>query len=143
MVSDEQKIKAFNLLLRQVEEKIEDEIPHWLEENPYWEIDGDDGLPEHCPPTNEADARDDLCENFISQGEDIGLRYFFEYVVYLIYGEPMLKNNPYREIQGNKSSYEAANEAAASLIKFQKTIFDEMFGDIKIPSIRKEGDKQC
>lgn len=141
MVSDEQKIKAFNLLLKQVEEKIEDEIPHWLEENPYWEIDGDDGRPAYCPATNEADARDDLCENFISQGDEIGLSDFFEFCLYSIYGNSMSKTNPFRNL--GKGSNEAASEAAASLIKFQKTIFDEMFGDIKIPSIRKEGDKQC
>ena len=51
MLTTEQKVKAFDLFLKQVEDNIENEIPKWLEENPYWEIDGDDGRPAYCPRT--------------------------------------------------------------------------------------------
>lgn len=135
MQNEQQKIRAFDLFLKQVEEKIENDIPDWLSHNPYWEIDGDDGLPTHCPPTNEADARASLCEDFISQGEDIDLGDFFEYAIYTIYGEPMSKKNVFRE----KNITDQPSIDRDYLIKKQKELFDSLFfpGGVKFLEIKK------
>ncbi len=151
MLSNEQKAKAFDLLLKQVEQSIEDEIPNWLNENPYWDIDDEDcfGNKTHrCPPTNTTDAREALCESFVSQGEDAGLGDFFEYVIYCIYGEPMSKNNVYRDIkeeakQEVSDRIKAEGEASLSLCKFQKQMIDNVFESFGFPKINKtEGSAQ-
>lgn len=134
MQNEQQKVKAFDLFLKQVEKDIENEIPEWLSQNPYWEIDGDDGLPAHCPPTNEADARASLCENFVNQGDNLGYGDFFEYVIYLIYGEPMSKKNVFR-----KNNSDQASTETDYLVKIQKEMLDNLFfpDGVKFPEIKK------
>lgn len=100
-MNNEQKERyaaAMKILLDNIEEHIEDKISDWLNENPYWEIDGDDGLPERCPRTTKADARESLTEDFISFGENISpcMFNFFQFCIGEIYGYAMDKNNPYR-----------------------------------------------
>lgn len=89
--------RALEKFIGQVQNNIEEEIPNWLNENPYWEIDGDNGLPERCPRTTAADAREDLCDSFIREGEDLGYSDFFEFVIYEAFGVAMSKKNSYRE----------------------------------------------
>lgn len=89
---------AMEMLLQEVGDRIEEKIPDWLDKNPYWEIDGDDGRPERCPRTTRADAREDLYDEFISSGDDIGLYNFFDFVASELTDKPMKKNNPYRGV---------------------------------------------
>jgi hypothetical protein len=89
--------KVLDKFIDQVRDRIEDDIPSWLDENPYWEIDGDDGRVESCPRTTKADAREDLCESFVREGEDISCGDFFEFVVSEAFNIAMSKNNIFRE----------------------------------------------
>lgn len=133
MLTTEQKAKAFDLFLKQVEDNIEKEIPNWLEENPYWEIDGDDGRPAYCPRTTEADAREALIESFTNQGEELGYSDFFEYVVYCIYGEPMSKTNKFRETKEEAPKVEKKEEVnpMETILKGQKQMLDMMFAPLE------------
>lgn len=89
--------RALEKFIREVHDNIEEEIPNWLNENPYWEIDGDDGRPERCPRTTAADAREDLCDSFVREGDDLGYSDFFEFVISEAFGVAMSKKNSYRE----------------------------------------------
>lgn len=94
---------ALEKFIEQVRNNIEEEIPNWLNENPYWEIDGDDGLPERCPRTTAADAREDLCDRFIREGEDLGYFDFFEFVISEAFNVAMSKDNKFREKTINRN----------------------------------------
>ena len=136
MLTTEQKAKAFDLFLKQVEENIENEIPNWLDENPYWEIDDEDCNGDRtfrCPRTTEADAREALIESFTSQGDDLGYGDFFEYVIYCIYGEPMSKTNKFRETKEEAPKVEKKEEAnpMETIIKGQKQMLDMIFAPLE------------
>lgn len=142
MLTDKQKAKAFDLLLRQVEQNIEDKIPDWLNENPYWDIDDEDtnGNKTHrCPPTNTADATGSLCESFVSSGEDLGYGDFFEFVVYAIFGEPMSKSNAYREIEKDDPTLDHSLDATLYVLKSQSQMLDSLFfpNGVNFPKIKK------
>lgn len=140
MLTNEQKIKAFDLFLKQVEKKIEDEVPDWLNENPYFEVDDEDYNGNRTfrhPPTNTSDARSALCESFVDQGSDIGFGDFFEFIVYALYGETMSKDNPYRELSKSQEKMNTATEVAVSIAKFQQTMLDDIFKSYGFPSIIK------
>ena len=143
--------QAFQMFCKQVENSIEEEIPNWLDENPYWEIDDEDcngNRTFRYPPTNRSDARSALCESFIEQGEDMGFGDFFEFVLYHIYGEAMSKNNVFRQLiqkpeenkpEEKKPEPTPEENATLSLIKFQKHVLDKiLFPDgLQFPSIKK------
>lgn len=128
------KIKAFDMLCKQVEQSIENSIPQWKDENPYWEIDGDNGKPEHCPPTTDADAREDLCSTLLSGAEDLGFGDFFELVLHEVYGEAMSKGNKFRLIFEKSSPKKEKEDTIASLIKGQQRMLNVLF----FPAIKRE-----
>lgn len=135
-LTTEQKAKAFDMFCDQVERYIEDEIPNWLNGNPYWEIDGDDGRPAHCPPTTESDARQDLFESFVANGEDLSFGDFFEFVLYAQYGEAMSKNNKFREVISKKETTTNNDRpkndpVIEAMLKTQKYMLDGIFGERK------------
>lgn len=144
MLTDKQKVKAFDLFLKQAEQNIEDKIPDWLNENPYWDIDDEDanGNKKHrCPPTNTSDARTALCEIFISSGEDLGYGDFFEFIVYAIFGDQMSKNNTYRETaKEDPEIYNKDDTIDAAL--YLATALDNLFfpNGVNFPEIKKTKD---
>lgn len=129
------KIKAFDIFCGQVEQAIENNIPRWKEENPYWEIDGDDGKPQYCPPTTDADAREDLCSELIAKAEDLGFGDFFELVLHEVYGESMSRTNKYRSIFENQTKKKEQDANIATLIEGQQKILDALF----FPTVKPEG----
>lgn len=133
------KIKAFDMFCGQVEQAIENNIPRWKEENPYWEIDGDDGRPAHCPPTTDADAREDLCSELIAKAEDLGFGDFFELVLHEVYGEAMSRTNEFRAVFESQTQKKEQDAAIDALIKGQQKILDALF----FPSIKPEGSKNA
>lgn len=97
--------EAMKIFIDSVQNSIEDKIDDWKNENPYWEIDGDDGLPEHCPATNNNDARVALSDDFVSSGENVenvDCVDFFEFVINEIYGFGIKSKSPYRTNLENK-----------------------------------------
>lgn len=134
--------QAFQMFCKQVENSIEEEIPNWLDENPYWEIDDEDcngNRTFRYPPTNRSDARSALCESFIEQGEDMGFGDFFEFVLYHIYGEAMSKNNVFRQLiqkpEENKPEEKKPAPAEVNpmeaVLKSQKQMLDMMFAPLE------------
>ena len=123
---DNKYANAFRIFCRQVEKYIEDEIPDWLNENPYWEIDGDDGRPAYCPRTTSADAREALCETILNQADDMGFYDFFEFVLHETFNIAMRKENIFRT---QHVKLNAETEATLSLVKMQKNILDSMFAN--------------
>lgn len=129
------KIKAFDMFCRQVEQAIENDIPRWREENPYWEIDGDDGKPQYCPPTTDADARENLCSELVIKADDLGFGDFFELILHEVYGEAMNKENKFRAIFENADAQKEKDSAIVSLIKGQQRMLDALL----FPAIKSEG----
>ncbi len=123
---DKKYANAFRIFCRQVEKYIEDEIPDWLNENPYWEIDGDDGRPAYCPRTTSADAREALCDTILNQADDMGFYDFFEFVLHETVGYSMDRKNKYREIY-NKTEQAKTDEAYLGLLKHQNKILNGIF----------------
>jgi len=121
-MTEEQKERyaaAMEILLNKIEDHIEGKIPDWLNENPYWEIDGDNGLPERCPRTTAADARESLTDDFIVQGDNIEpyMFDFFQFCIGEIYNVAMDKDNPYRAAYAKK-----AQKAAPVLTPYEQTV---------------------
>lgn len=133
---DKKYANAFRIFCRQVEKYIEDEIPDWLNENPYWEIDGDDGRPAHCPRTTSADAREALCETILNQADDMGFYDFFEFVLHETFNIAMRKENIFRD---QHAKLNAETEATLSLVKMQKNILDSMFATTTTKEVANEG----
>ena len=133
---DKKYANAFRIFCRQVEKYIEDEIPDWLNENPYWEIDGDDGRPAHCPRTTSADAREALCETILNQADDMGFYDFFEFVLHETFNIAMRKENIFRD---QHVKLNAETEATLSLVKMQKNILDSMFATTTTKEVANEG----
>lgn len=119
--------KALEKFIEQVQNNIEEKIPDWLNENPYWEIDGDDGLPERCPRTTSADAREELCDNFIAEGDNLGYGDFFEFVVSEAFDVSMNRKNIYRETK--RSSEEQVNDLNQKTAEFVNKLFSGCFDD--------------
>lgn len=137
-LTTEQKAKAFDMFCNQVEQYIEDEIPSWMNENPYWEIDDEDcngNRTFRCPPTTESDAREDLFASFVANGEDLTFGDFFEFVLFAQYGEAMSKDNKFRSILTPKTS--TSNDrpkndpVIEAMLKTQKYMLDGIFGERK------------
>ena len=133
---DNKYANAFRIFCRQVEKYIEDEIPDWLNENPYWEIDGDDGRPAYCPRTTSADAREALCETILNQADDMGFYDFFEFVLHETFNIAMRKENIFRT---QHVKLNAETEATLSLVKMQKNILDSMFATTTTKEVANEG----
>lgn len=133
---DKKYANAFRIFCRQVEKYIENEIPDWLNENPYWEIDGDDGRPAHCPRTTSADAREALCETILNQADDMGFYDFFEFVLHETFNIAMRKENIFRD---QHVKLNAETEATLSLVKMQKNILDSMFATTTTKEVANEG----
>lgn len=133
-LTTEQKAKAFDLFCQQVEKSIEDEIPNWLDENPYWEIDDEDCNDNRifrCPRTTTADAREGVTETILNQADDMGFYDFFEFVIYCIYGEPMRKENKFREQKEEKKPAQAEVNPMEAVLKSQKQMLDMMFAPLE------------
>lgn len=138
-MNNEQKERyaaAMKILLDNIEEHIEDKISDWLNENPYWEIDGDDGLPERCPRTTKADARESLTEDFISSGDDISpcMFNFFQFCIGEIYGYAMDKNNPYRAAYVQKPQPQQLTPYEQTIMRanqIHKDFFKNLLGENK------------
>lgn len=137
--TQERYAKAMQRFIEEVENKIEDKIPDWLNENPYWEFDDED---EHgrrifrCPPTRSNDARRALSEEFISSGEEVehhSCANFFEFVIGEIYDLPMSNRNPYREqpVETQKRAdlpLTAEEKAIAAINKGTANFINELCG---------------
>lgn len=128
--TQERYAAAMKRFIDQVETAIEDKISDWKDKNPYWEIDGDDGHPAHCPATTNQDARESLTEDFISSGqnvENVDCFFLFEFVVNEIYGFGLHKDNPYRT---KKESNPLTNEekAIAAINVGTANFINELFG---------------
>ena len=122
--------EAMQQFINHVETAIEDKISDWKNENPYWEIGGDDDRPAHCPATTNQDARESLTEDFISSGQDVenvDCFFLFEFVVNEIYGFGLHKNNPYREKKEAKS-LTAEEKAIAAINVGTANFINELFG---------------
>lgn len=95
---------AIRLLQKQIDEQVTRRMERWTEENPYWEIDGENGRPEHCPFTTDADARNAVCEELLAEADELGYYDFFELILHDLYGMSMRKDNKYRACYQQKQS---------------------------------------
>lgn len=135
----ERYAKVMQHFINEVENAIEDKIPEWLNDNPYWEIDDEDENGHRifrCPPTRSKDAREALSEEFVSSGEDVEHKscvYFFEFIINELYGFPMSKKNPYREqpveeTKGDVLPLTPTEKAIAAINKGTANFINEICG---------------
>lgn len=92
---------ALKKLVDDVEQKIENDVPGWLDRNPCFEVDDleEDGRRTfRYPSTTPDDARGFLSEDFVDACEEAGIGDFGEFLIYLIYGEPMKENNSFSSL---------------------------------------------
>lgn len=129
--TQERYAAAMQLFINHVEAAIEDKTSDWKDKNPYWEIDGDDGLPERCPPTTSQDARESLTDEFISSGENVEIAScadFFEFVVNEIYGFGIGDKNPYKTPKNKELT--AEERAIASINIGTANFINELCGSL-------------
>lgn len=94
----ERLANAMELFLAEVRNQIIEEVDKRMGEEPYEEVDGDDGLPESAVPLSRSTVRDYVIEEFVGSGEDVSnvdCYNFFEWVADEIFGTGIRKKNPY------------------------------------------------
>lgn len=87
--------RAMEILLSEIQERIEDKATEMHNSGEYWEFDGDDGRPEHCPRMTYDECVESVCDDMQYQSDDYGMYNFMEFAIGEIYGEPMSKTNNY------------------------------------------------
>lgn len=86
-------------IIDDMRKSIEQQSQKWLEENPYWEIDGDNGRPAHCPRTTYQDALDAVCDDMLASTDDCHCRDVSEFILQEAVGYEMSKNNKFKLLQ--------------------------------------------
>ena len=86
-------------IIDDMRKSIEQQSQKWLEENPYWEIDGDNGRPAHCPQTTYQDALDAVCDDMLASADDCHCRDVSEFILQEAVGYEMSKNNKFKLLQ--------------------------------------------
>lgn len=86
-------------IIDDMRKSIEQQSQKWLEENPYWEIDGDNGRPAHCPRTTYQDALDAVCDDMLASADDCHCRDVSEFILQEAVGYEMSKNNKFKLLQ--------------------------------------------
>ena len=86
-------------IIDDMRKSIEQQAQKWLEENPYWEIDGDNGRPAHCPRTTYQDALDAVCDDMLASADDCHCRDVSEFILQEAVGYEMSKNNKFKLLQ--------------------------------------------
>ena len=94
-MNEKQKAKAFDIMCEELSKKIEEKIPDWLLDNPFWEIDDEDCR--HYPKTTSTDAREALCDQILEQADNMGLYDFFELVLCYACHNSISAKNSYLE----------------------------------------------
>ena len=86
-------------IIDDMRKSIEQQSQKWLEENPYWEIDGDNGHPAHCPQTTYQGALDAVCDDMLASADDCHCRDVSEFILQEAVGYEMSKNNKFKLLQ--------------------------------------------
>ena len=86
-------------IIDDMRKSIEQQAQKWLEENPYWEIDGDNGRPAHCPRTTYQDALDAVCDDMLASADDCHCRDVSEFILQEAVGYEMSRNNKFKLLQ--------------------------------------------
>lgn len=86
-------------IIDDMRKSIEQQAQKWLEENPYWEIDGDNGRPAHCPRTTYQDALDAVCDDMLALADDCHCRDVSEFILQEAVGYEMSRNNKFKLLQ--------------------------------------------
>ena len=86
-------------IIDDMRKSIEQQSQKWLEENPYWEIDGDNGRPAHCPRTTYQDALDAVCDDMLASADDCHCRDVSEFILQEAVGYEMSRNNKFKLLQ--------------------------------------------
>lgn len=121
------KTKVFETLCQEVEDHIENNISKWLDDNPYEEIEDDNGKIVRCVPCNRSEARRALCDELYDKAEEFGFGDLFELIINHIYGEGLRPSNKYRACFEDVSSAPLAQipqNTLSGIVKQQQAFTD-------------------